>query len=203
MRKGLISFILSLCIMLFIPMVVVATDDIKGDINHNGKIDLKDIILLIKKYLNTDTASNEDIIIGDMNDNGKIDLKDIILLIKKYLNIDIDDSKNIEMYFVERNTKGIEVFIIDRDNKGFAMNENFFRLELIEDGKTKKIIYPVVSVGVGELGYYMKNKSKDYGSWSVINKIPDNIKLKAGHYRLTRMLSGHLFSTEFDLPDDI
>ena len=59
---------------------------IKGDINHNGKIDLKDIILLIKKYLGTEDVNNSDITIGDMNNNNKLDLKDIILLIRLYLN---------------------------------------------------------------------------------------------------------------------
>ena len=55
--------------------------------NKNGKIDLKDIITLIKKYLNTDSTNNQDITTGDINNNGKIDLKDIILLIKDYLKI--------------------------------------------------------------------------------------------------------------------
>ena len=57
----------------------------KGDMNNNGKIDLKDIIILIKNYLDAEELSEDKITIGDMNNNGKIDLKDIILLIKTYL----------------------------------------------------------------------------------------------------------------------
>lgn len=57
----------------------------KGDMNHNGRIDLKDIILLIKKYLGILDLEGNDLYIGDMNNNSKIDLKDIILLIKTYL----------------------------------------------------------------------------------------------------------------------
>ena len=60
---------------------------IKGDMNNNGKIDLKDVILLIKKYLGTEEVTNNDITIGDMNNNKKLDLKDIILLIKDYLQV--------------------------------------------------------------------------------------------------------------------
>ena len=60
-------------------------DYLLGDMNTNGKIDLKDIIILIKKYLGTEDSSNEDIVIGDINNNNKLDLKDIILLIKTYL----------------------------------------------------------------------------------------------------------------------
>ena len=55
-----------------------------GDMNKNGKIDLADIILLLKKYLNGD-ATDEEITIGDMDSNGSIGLNDIILLLKLYL----------------------------------------------------------------------------------------------------------------------
>ena len=63
----------------------IIADLIKGDMNYNSKIDLKDVISLIKKYLGTDNASSKDVKVGDMNSNSKIDLKDIILLIKRYL----------------------------------------------------------------------------------------------------------------------
>ena len=56
--------------------------------NKNQKIDLKDIILLIKKYLNSSDASSEDILIGDMNYNNKLDSKDIIILIRTYLGLE-------------------------------------------------------------------------------------------------------------------
>ena len=57
----------------------------KGDMNLNNRIDIKDIILLIKKYLKTLEITGNDLYLGDMNDNGKIDIKDIILLINTYL----------------------------------------------------------------------------------------------------------------------
>ena len=60
---------------------------INGDMNKNGKIDLKDVILLIKKYLGSEDTNEEDISIGDMNENGKLDLKDVIILIKTYLGV--------------------------------------------------------------------------------------------------------------------
>ena len=63
---------------------IIVNDYIKGDMNGNGKIDLKDIIMLIKKYL-INSVIPEDISIGDMNNNNVLDLKDIILLIKLYL----------------------------------------------------------------------------------------------------------------------
>ena len=58
---------------------------IKGDMNRNDKIDLQDIIILLKKYLGTLTTTDEDKTIGDMDNNGSIGLKDIILLLRTYL----------------------------------------------------------------------------------------------------------------------
>ena len=55
-----------------------------GDMNQNGKIDLKDIIILIKIYIGSKQQNDLYLTIGDMNNNGKIDLKDIILLLKLY-----------------------------------------------------------------------------------------------------------------------
>ena len=57
----------------------------KGDMNKNGKIDLQDIIILLKKYLGSLTVTDEDKTIGDMDNNGSIGLKDIILLLRSYL----------------------------------------------------------------------------------------------------------------------
>ena len=57
-----------------------------GDMNQNGKIDLKDIIILIKIYIGSKQQSDLDLTIGDMNQNGKIDLSDIILTLKLYVN---------------------------------------------------------------------------------------------------------------------
>ena len=66
--------------------VNVITDEyVKGDMNQNGKVDLQDIIILLKKYLGTLTTTDEDKTIGDMDNNGSIGLKDIILLLRTYL----------------------------------------------------------------------------------------------------------------------
>ena len=56
----------------------------KGDMNKNGKIDLADVILLLRRYLNDD-ATEEEIQIGDMDESGSIGLNDIIALLREYL----------------------------------------------------------------------------------------------------------------------
>jgi len=113
------------------------------------------------------------------------------------------DTWNIEMYFLERNEEGIDVLIIDRDNKGFAMDYFFYRLEREDNGSWTRIIYPELSKGIEDLGFYRLSTTNDFIKCQTINYIPDNVHLTAGHYRLTRMLSGRLFSTEFDLPEDV
>ena len=55
-----------------------------GDMNMNNRIDLADIIILLRKYLNDDATSTE-LRIGDMNQNNRLDLADIILLLRQYL----------------------------------------------------------------------------------------------------------------------
>ena len=69
----------------FSKPITLKVDGIKGDMNQNGKIDLQDIIILLKKYLGTLTTTDEDKTIGDMDNNGSIGLKDIILLLRTYL----------------------------------------------------------------------------------------------------------------------
>ena len=59
----------------------------KGDIDNNGNVDLGDVTTLLKKYLGTEEATKEDIVIFDMNNNGKIELNDLVELLKIYLGI--------------------------------------------------------------------------------------------------------------------
>ncbi len=66
---------------------VVVTGEVlylKGDMNQNGKIDLTDILILIKLYFNKLTPNDYYEIVGDMNSNDRYDLTDILILIKTY-----------------------------------------------------------------------------------------------------------------------
>lgn len=66
------------------PFTLGVTPTLKGDMNKNDKIDLADIIILLRTYLN-DNATEEDLKIGDMDENGSIGLNDIITLLRTYL----------------------------------------------------------------------------------------------------------------------
>ena len=74
--------------IVFITKVTISSGEepqpLKGDLNGNGRIDLADIIALLKKYLNGDSTP-EDMAVCDMDNDGNLNLKDIILLLKTYL----------------------------------------------------------------------------------------------------------------------
>ena len=60
----------------------------KGDLNKNNRIDLQDIIMLLKLYLGNLEYDPYNEICGDIDDNGSITLLDVISLLKLYLNGD-------------------------------------------------------------------------------------------------------------------
>ena len=73
----------------------------KGDLNKNGKIELTDIVEMLKKYLGTGgEITSEELKIVDINNNNKLDLADVILLLKAYL---LDEETEIvkDNYFLD------------------------------------------------------------------------------------------------------
>ena len=58
-----------------------------GDMNKDGTINFGDVIIALRKYLNIDATTEEDIKIGDMNNTKEIEFGDIISILRKYLNI--------------------------------------------------------------------------------------------------------------------
>ena len=61
---------------------------LKGDMNKDGEIGLQDVIMILRRYLNVDESTSEDIKIGDMNNDGVIGLQDVITILRKYLGVE-------------------------------------------------------------------------------------------------------------------
>lgn len=55
----------------------------KGDVNHDGRVNLRDVITALKMYFGT---IKKDLVSADINNDGKINLKDIIGILKIYFN---------------------------------------------------------------------------------------------------------------------
>ena len=60
---------------------VVAPPSVKGDINGDGKVDLKDATLSLSFAVNTKTPTDPQKAAGDVNGDGKLDLKDATLIL--------------------------------------------------------------------------------------------------------------------------
>lgn len=55
-----------------------------GDLNGNGKIDLPDVLMVLKLYFGKIKMNNDYLKTGDINNNGKIDLADVIAILKNH-----------------------------------------------------------------------------------------------------------------------
>lgn len=55
----------------------------KGDVNHDGRVNLRDVITALKMYFGT---IKKDLVSADINNDGKINLKDVIGILKIYFN---------------------------------------------------------------------------------------------------------------------
>ncbi len=70
----------------------VTGDAVLGDVDGNGKIELKDAQLALKKALNLTELDAKQTKAADVDKNGKVELKDAQLILKKALNL-ISDFK--------------------------------------------------------------------------------------------------------------
>lgn len=68
-----------------ITFIDLNTVDSNGDINHDGAIDSKDAILVLKSYAESLVNSNATVdLAGDVNGDKKVDAKDAIIILKYY-----------------------------------------------------------------------------------------------------------------------
>jgi hypothetical protein len=96
----------------------------KGDFNNDGKVDMIDIIYMIKHILHGNASYPINVSDGDFNSDGKIDLTDVVYLIKHFLKIDgyeklghSDIEYRINNSYVEiKNDKQFNSFLIEFDN---------------------------------------------------------------------------------------
>ena len=77
----------SLSFLVKIAAVQDEHDFLPGDLNDNGRIDLQDIINILKIYLGSFVPSDEERMIADMDGDHQITIKDVIQALRVYLEI--------------------------------------------------------------------------------------------------------------------
>ncbi len=110
-------------------------------------------------------------------------------------------SWNIELTFLDINEGGFVIQICDYDNQGFYFNPLYFVLEFKENNGWKKLTTMNAEQAYKDVGYVYPKEGSDFvdvNDVCLFSLIP-NFKLKNGHYRITKVLSGKEFSTEFEI----
>ncbi len=64
---------------------VTVVEYLKGDINKDGKVNLRDVMEILYFYTKKKIPTEESYVLGDMNEDGKLNLKDATPIIEIYL----------------------------------------------------------------------------------------------------------------------
>ena len=140
MKKSVrVSLTIVLCaftaLVLFSPGVRAVT---YGDVNHDGVVDVRDVVLVMRHILDLETLGEAEQEMADVNADGEIDVRDDTLMMRKALGL-IDHFPDI-------------------DQEGTALIDEFIVEEGISPGKKMVVVILNVSdpekytVQVGETG---------------------------------------------------
>lgn len=108
---------------------------------------------------------------------------------------------NIELKLLKIDDKGIWITIYDYDNQGFEYNTLYYVLERYENGEWIKLTKMNESNAYRDLCEVIPSKNASFIDTNDLNffsLLPSDVDFCAGHYRLTKVLSGREFSVEFD-----
>ncbi len=111
------------------------------------------------------------------------------------------DVWNIEIKFLEVDDRGIWITIYDYDNLGCWFNDKYYILERYEDNTWTQLTKTNESEFGGERCFTIPSKKRSYITSNCLNyfaHLRSDVTFSAGHYRLTKVLSGREFSVEFD-----
>lgn len=90
MRKKLLLFFMTICL----STTAGAADYKQGDVNHDGKIDITDVVMLVDYILEKSPEGFYEAQ-ADKNKDGKVDISDVIKMVNVILTgVDDDDSGN-------------------------------------------------------------------------------------------------------------
>ena len=96
MKRKVISVLLALAVLMA-PMTVLSgslaasADAVatRGDVNHDGSIDMKDVLLIRKHIANVSPLAGADLAAADVNADGSVDMKDVLMMRQYVANWDV------------------------------------------------------------------------------------------------------------------
>ena len=111
-----------------------------GDINDDGRVDVQDVVLVVKHVLNIEQLDTDQQILADVNDDGVINVKDVSLITQYWLGLvdrlpviddssfeDKDETKDDEKadktpsdYVYDDNKESPADYVYDNDEKSPA-----------------------------------------------------------------------------------
>lgn len=110
-------------------------------------------------------------------------------------------SWNIDIEFIETTKSGFKIRICDNDNQGFYYNPIYFVLEYKSESGWKKLTIFQEKLANEDFVFVYPDENENFVDTNNINMfalVPD-FELKTGQYRITKVLSGKEFSTEFEI----
>lgn len=122
---------------------------------------------------------------------------------QQYLVSKLNDrtSWNIDVSFLEVGKSGFKIRICDNDNQGFYYNPIYFVLEYKGENGWEKLTNLQENLADKDLVFVYPDENKDYVDTNnvvMFSLVPD-FELKNGQYRITKVISGREFSTEFEI----
>lgn len=122
---------------------------------------------------------------------------------QQYLVSKLNDrtSWNIDISFLEVGKSGFKIRICDNDNQGFYYNPIYFVLEYKGENGWEKLTNLQENLADKDLVFVYPDKNKDYADTNnvLMFSLVPNFELKNGQYRITKVISGKEFSTEFEI----
>lgn len=108
---------------------------------------------------------------------------------------------NIEISFLEATKSGFKIKICDNDNQGFYYNPYYFILEYKSNGSWIKLTNLQEHLANEDIAVVFPDENNNYTDTNNITlfSLVPNFELKAGKYRIIKVISGKNFSVEFEI----
>lgn len=100
-KSAAVLLVTALLVLVIFVMVVSASEITYGDVNDDGAIDVRDVVLVMQHILELKELSGDQLEAADVNMDGKVDVRDAILIMKYTLGLIEEFSKEVKVESVE------------------------------------------------------------------------------------------------------